>query len=681
MSRTTILRIQLSVALVVAILGTAAISIYFVTRSARSAALIQAKSELSRSIDGLSSELQFYISSVVQQIQTAANDPVFTSRLVNQQEESLPGLSSTEDRGVGLSRANQYYRSSSTTIFTKNAMISIFDADFNLIYHSGEPNRYGVRAFISLLHRADKEGIGVTIPSPKEFKELANKLQVQASAQQMLLIAHPIDRGGSRLGYVILGNPLDKFISEAEQRHNCRVALKVGSGQFYQRAAADLDEDLVTFTQALRLTSPNVQIGEIEVSRNLTSQLKPTIDMIYRSSGLAAGLSALFALVGAFFLSNFLAQPIEALRIIAAKASQDLSKPILQDDPKAKDVSLNVVVEDIASTIQNQDRLQQLHQRYIPKSVSDAFMKNPDAIEFGGNRVDVSLVAVEISNAYKYADKLDPGFVIDSLNSMYQDLSQPMVDLGAAIERYSGEGVQFLFGAPIEMPKAALQAVQAAAQAIDKSAVRLIKLQNTGFKDVQFSVGIATGSGTFGRVGSQYQRDYGVVGLHGIKARALCKLAHTIGTRCLIDSETAKKLPIKGRIRGEPGFQVPAGGIIIRRVGRFDLGMGLHPEEIFEVLSPVMLEKGYATEFLYLFKKAVSEWEAKNFVASKESLKSALKIQPTEGVALELMSRVKKALAAASPKASAQPQASAPPAAQTKQQEQTDDDFKFDPDF
>ncbi|MFQ5443259.1 MAG: adenylate/guanylate cyclase domain-containing protein, partial [Nitrospinales bacterium] len=127
-------------------------------------------------------------------------------------------------------------------------------------------------------------------------------------------------------------------------------------------------------------------------------------------------------------------------------------------------------------------------------------------------RREVAVLFADVSGFTTMSEKLDPEEVHSIMNEVFEILGQAIHEEDGYIDKYIGDNVMALFGAPIAHEDDAERACRAALamqQALKDFSVQCE--QETGFT-LRMRVGINCGLVFAGNIGSDFRRDYSVMG-------------------------------------------------------------------------------------------------------------------------------------------------------------------------
>ncbi len=129
-----------------------------------------------------------------------------------------------------------------------------------------------------------------------------------------------------------------------------------------------------------------------------------------------------------------------------------------------------------------------------------------------GDRRVVTVLFTDVSGFTSMSEKLDPEEVTDVINAFFRVLTEPIYQFGGVVDKYIGDAIMALFGAPVAHEDDPARAVMAGWE-MQKAAKRFADRleQRTGIR-LRVRIGINTGLVVAGSVGGQQRQDYTVMG-------------------------------------------------------------------------------------------------------------------------------------------------------------------------
>jgi adenylate cyclase len=209
------------------------------------------------------------------------------------------------------------------------------------------------------------------------------------------------------------------------------------------------------------------------------------------------------------------------------------------------------------------------HEKIAQQSVQRSALERFLSIRLGGVNQEVTVMFADIRGFTTMSEAMEPGRVVEILNEYFTRVTDVIFDNGGTLDKYIGDAVMAVFGAPISKGNDAAAAVNSAIQ-IQRLLIELNR--DAGARDwpeLRVGIGINTGHAIAGNIGSPRRLDYTVVGDAVNTAQRL--MTNAAGGQILISESTAKKLgktgktidlerlpelKVKGRSEAVPVFRV-----------------------------------------------------------------------------------------------------------------------------
>lgn len=187
-------------------------------------------------------------------------------------------------------------------------------------------------------------------------------------------------------------------------------------------------------------------------------------------------------------------------------------------------------------------------------------------VELGGEERVVTVLFADIRHFTELTEKIAPSEVIKTLNQYMTLLSKVIDEHRGVIDKYVGDQVMALFGAPLSAENSATQAVVCALEMIRK----VEEYNQHHGKSLAFSIGIGihTGNVVAGNMGAQSRMNYTVLGANVNLAARLCSKASEMQVlvsketldaeqvHTVVDSKELDPVELKGFSKPVPVYQV-----------------------------------------------------------------------------------------------------------------------------
>ncbi len=129
-----------------------------------------------------------------------------------------------------------------------------------------------------------------------------------------------------------------------------------------------------------------------------------------------------------------------------------------------------------------------------------------------GDRRVVTVLFTDVSGFTAMSERLDPEEVREIVNSFFRVLTEPIYRYGGIVDKYIGDAIMAIFGAPVSHEDDAERAVMAAWSMQGVAKAFAAKIQARIGTQLQIRVGLNTGLVVAGTVGGAQKQDYTVIG-------------------------------------------------------------------------------------------------------------------------------------------------------------------------
>lgn len=157
-------------------------------------------------------------------------------------------------------------------------------------------------------------------------------------------------------------------------------------------------------------------------------------------------------------------------------------------------------------------RVRATFSRYLSPAVVDEVLRAREEVSLGGRRLDVTVMFVDLRGFTAFAERESPERVVDVLNAHLSMITEAIFREGGTLDKFTGDGVMAVFGAPVPQKDHALRAARAAI-AIREASCRQTTASDRGDSvRLPIGVGMASGEAVVGNIGTLTRMDYTAVG-------------------------------------------------------------------------------------------------------------------------------------------------------------------------
>jgi adenylate cyclase len=150
--------------------------------------------------------------------------------------------------------------------------------------------------------------------------------------------------------------------------------------------------------------------------------------------------------------------------------------------------------------------------RFLPEYVVQQILENPDSFKLGGVNQTVTVLFADIRGFTRLSEHAPPERVVQLLNNYFTAMSDVIFAHGGTLDKYLGDGLMALFGAPTASPEDACNAVAASVQMQRRMEEINVQLSAEGLAEIAIGIGLHTGVATVGYIGSERRSEYTAIG-------------------------------------------------------------------------------------------------------------------------------------------------------------------------
>jgi adenylate cyclase len=152
------------------------------------------------------------------------------------------------------------------------------------------------------------------------------------------------------------------------------------------------------------------------------------------------------------------------------------------------------------------------YSRFMPEYVVKQLLEKPDSFRLGGVNQKITVLFADIRGFTTLSEKENPEKIVGLLNKYFTAMSEILFAYGGTLDKYIGDGLMAIFGAPNASPEDAKNALKTAV-AMQKRLVKLNEeLAVEGFSRIEIGIGLHTGIATIGYIGSEQRSEYTAIG-------------------------------------------------------------------------------------------------------------------------------------------------------------------------
>ncbi|HEY3149490.1 MAG TPA: adenylate/guanylate cyclase domain-containing protein, partial [Dongiaceae bacterium] len=203
--------------------------------------------------------------------------------------------------------------------------------------------------------------------------------------------------------------------------------------------------------------------------------------------------------------------------------------------------------------------------RYLDIRLAQQLIASDNAPELGGEAREVTIWFSDIAGFSTLAEHMDAKELVGQLNAHFTLLGQAIEAEGGIIDKYVGDAVVAIFGAPLPLPDHAARAMRAALAVQEK-----LRKEEGKAGAFRIRIGLNTGQCVVGNVGSDRRFDYTAIGDAVNVGQRLEAANKELGTMILASDSTV-------RAAGK--------GFLVRSLGSITVKGRVEPVTVHEIIG------------------------------------------------------------------------------------------------
>jgi adenylate cyclase len=268
--------------------------------------------------------------------------------------------------------------------------------------------------------------------------------------------------------------------------------------------------------------------------------------------------------------------------------------------------------------------------RYVAPTVVEEMLKDPENIQVGGKRMDITCLFSDVRDFTSISEGLSAQDLANMLNTYMNAMTDIVFETMGTLDKYIGDAIVAIWGAPLPIGNHAQFAVEAAIRMTEAMPAINEEFKSKGLPYFNVGIGLNTGECSVGNMGSTRIFSYTALGDNmnlGARLEGLCKY---YGAQILISQNTLDRIDTQ-IVRTRPVDKVIVKGRT-QAVG------------IYEVISKVHY-MGKEPETLQFYLSGWQFFTHRNFRAALDVFSQILTSHPEDKVTKRLKLLCEKYLA------------------------------------
>ena len=271
--------------------------------------------------------------------------------------------------------------------------------------------------------------------------------------------------------------------------------------------------------------------------------------------------------------------------------------------------------------------------KYMAPEVVDEIMRHPE-IKLGGEKKELTVLFSDVAGFTTISERLSPEQLVALLNEYLSVMTDIIRRHRGNVNKYLGDGIMAIFGAPLSEPTHAALACYAALDSQEALVTLRAEWKSRELPEIAARIGINTGDLVVGNMGSQTRLEYTVMGDSVNLASRLEGASKFYDTLILIGPRTHELAQSNVEAREVD---------LLRVKGKFE------PVVVYELLARKGQLAPVKQQVLEVYTRGLHSYKTRAFESAQRDFQAALKLDPLDGPSKVYLRRAQEFLATPPP--------------------------------
>jgi adenylate cyclase len=389
------------------------------------------------------------------------------------------------------------------------------------------------------------------------------------------------------VGSLVVCMPLDEgYLNNTKSKLGLELALAVlapgagdqpvGQTQTFPRSAIRVSsrESTIVNTQDRTWAVARFDLPQLE-GRMGRMQMLAALDItdihkiVRRNLIYAFGVLAVAAALSVTFGSKLAGVTSRALRLVSDALQKVEKLDYVHVEPLHTGDELEALARGfnrMVDGLKERDNLRTTFGKYMTASVMEHLLAGK--VVLGGESLRVTILFTDIRSFTTISERMDPQQLVGLLNEYFTEMVSIVMQEDGVVDKYIGDAIMAVFGAPVSKPEDAVRAVRAAVRMRTALESLNLRLSQRGIPALRTGIGIHTGEVVAGNIGSDKRMEYTVIGDPVNVASRLETSTKDLGVDVLISEDTfeltkhviearpVREITVKGRAKAVMTYEV-----------------------------------------------------------------------------------------------------------------------------
>lgn len=262
--------------------------------------------------------------------------------------------------------------------------------------------------------------------------------------------------------------------------------------------------------------------------------------------------------------------------------------------------------------------------QYLNPSVVNELIAHPEKLRLGGEKKELTVFFSDIASFTNFSEKLDATDLVAILNEYLSAMTDIIMKHDGTLDKYVGDAVMAVWGAPMELPNNALSACRAALSMQSTAQEIAAKWEREGKPKLVVRMGLNTDMMVVGNVGGSARFDYTVIGDAVNLGSRLEGANKEYGTRIMVSERTQELVKEE---------------LLCRELDLLVVKGKTKPVRVFELVGERKTLPSERTTFIAAYTEALALYRGREFKKAVKAFEQLLLTDPNDGPAALYLER------------------------------------------
>lgn len=252
-------------------------------------------------------------------------------------------------------------------------------------------------------------------------------------------------------------------------------------------------------------------IGRLYISfskRNIKNLLNK---ILFRTIGIS--IAGLFLIsITIVIMVNFIVKPIKKLHKGVEEIANGNYETYINKTTKDEIGDLTTAFNTMAKNLKEKELVRNMFSKYLSPDIAEYILENPEQLELGGIESELTIMFLDIRGFTALSENFHPNDIVKFLNSFFTSMVDIIFSHKGTLDKFLGDGLLAIFGAPVKYEGHAKKAVEAAIKMVEHIKKYNKDRRSWGKEEMHIGIGINTGKAIIGNIGSKQRAEYTVIG-------------------------------------------------------------------------------------------------------------------------------------------------------------------------